>query len=148
MSAIRISLFLCLISTAVLQATEKMTFPQLEEAPMLQKPIRIQIRGFLYETADHLLILADDPDLKSCCVGNASKRHRQVVVQGEVVTGKKYLHAITLEGDLTVDRGQDYPYHLDNATVIPQENSAWSLVAIIAVGLIALFVWRKTTTLR
>lgn len=148
MSAIRISLFLFLISTATLQATERIAFPQLEETTALQKPVRIQIRGFLYETPDHLYILAEEPDLKSCCVGSATKRHRQVVIQGEVATGKKYLNALTLEGDLTANHSHDYPYHLNNAIVIPQENSTWSLVAIAAAILMAFLIWRKTMTLR
>lgn len=79
----------------------------------------IQIRGFLYQTEDKKLILAALPNLKSCCVGTASQRSQQIVVEGDIpaqhIGGKL---PVLLEGLLEQHPQRDFEWLLLESRMI------------------------------
>lgn len=85
----------------------------------------IEIRGFLYKTADSNLILAAEPDLKSCCIGSTSKRHKQLLVSGNVQPEMSEKSPITLQGNLHMDFKEAFPFKLQNANVVGETTKSY-----------------------
>ena len=112
----------------------------------------VQIRGFLYETTDKRLVLAEEPNLKSCCVGSPAKRRRQIVILETTVSGavlegvgqQARSLPITLTGILHIDAKQEFPFSLENPTIVQIETMDPLSILAIAVVLIILFfgVWK------
>jgi hypothetical protein len=86
---LKIFTFFC-ISLCCLSFCQIKTF---EELPAAQGEL-IRIRGFLYRSPENMLILADQPNLKSCCVG---KLKHQIIISGNIGT-ELPLGAVTIEG--------------------------------------------------
>lgn len=42
------------------------------------KDQEVEVRGFLYRSEEGRLVLADEPNLKSCCIGTAKNQHKQL----------------------------------------------------------------------
>lgn len=114
--------------------------------PQAIPPKTIQIKGFLYQNADSQWILAAQPNLKSCCVGNSSKRYQQLLISGSIAQ-ESPSYAITLQGDLYLDPLSPFPNRLENASIVNQENPFSLLFLILgSLGiftLIAAFVWKQ-----
>lgn len=77
----------------------------------------IEIRGFLYESK-YGLILASEPNLKSCCVGGASRREKQLLVENFIDVPRNSAIAVTLKGTLLVDRNHEFPFRLKNVETV------------------------------
>lgn len=103
---------------------------------MLRQNQLIQIRGFLYEANDSTLILSAEPHLKTCCIGRETKKYKQLLVSGNLINEATRENAITLQGNLTTDLNHRYPFQLQNASVI-KENQL-SLVDL-GIGLTLIF---------
>lgn len=58
---------------------------------------RVRMRGFLYRASDDRLILASQPDLKSCCVG---KQKEHVIVEGHLEPQR---NAVLVEGIFVIE---------------------------------------------
>lgn len=105
----------------------------------------IQIRGFLYETQDSHLILAAEPNLKSCCVGNSSKRDKQLLVTGNISKNNTQATPVTLQGHLVIDNQQAFPFRIENAQIIAETNHSYTTligVTSVLVLICALFVFK------
>ncbi len=63
---------------------------------------KIKTRGFLYQNQNGQLVLASQPNLKSCCVGIPSNVQRQLFIQGEI-KGTLPTKVIEVEGILKVE---------------------------------------------
>lgn len=85
------------------------------EAP--QHPVRI--KGFLYANKDSCLILAAEPNLKSCCVGSASNSKRQILIKDIILPS--LTSAIEVEGLLRIDPASFPRFQLENARLIERE---------------------------
>lgn len=112
----------------------------------------IQIRGFLYKTNDSTLILAAEPNLKSCCIGSASKRHKQLLVSGKEEFPLNQNTATTLQGNLQITPNDTFPFRLENARIIPEKNQSKTMLTLIGFILIlmssAFFIWKRKKTLK
>jgi hypothetical protein len=97
-----------------------LTFHELEamvEAP--QHPIRI--KGFLYTNQQAFQILAAEPDLKTCCVGSASNRNRQILLKDAVFPAETSTSVVEVEGLLRIDPASHPRFRLENARLIEHE---------------------------
>jgi hypothetical protein len=114
-----------------------------ENAPVPSQ--RIHIRGFLYQTQDGEVVLAREPDLKTCCVGSESKRQTQLLVVGDVRDKVGQKLAMDLEGTLSHHTSHVFPYHLENTTVLPPQPFAADVVLLGSVVLVLImasfFIW-------
>lgn len=114
--------------------TTPLTFFNLKDAANLDGQL-ITIRGFLYESSESQMILAAEPNLKTCCVGSTSQQQRQLLVTGDINLVNS---AITLKGNLVVSLGDDFPFRLENAVIMPQNDQSYWILGGIVVGLILL----------
>lgn len=81
----KFSIAFILLSSLSILGAEELTFLTLksysqEEIAKSYHGKELQIRGFLYTTASGKTILAATPNVKSCCVGTASKLLQQITV--------------------------------------------------------------------
>ena len=123
---------------------------------LLEKPIdyietiqgkRVEIRGFLYETKQSQAILAAEPNLKSCCVGSEAKKHKQIVVKGDVSSAIDRTTAVNIQGNLKIDLKDPFPFKLENAVIAEGNKQSYGMLAIVLgglllVGLAGIF-WRR-----
>lgn len=85
----------------------------------------VQIRGFVYQDADHRWILSSEPNLKSCCAGSSEKIGQQIVLN-EKPEGFDHTHAVVLKGNFYVDPQWDSNgllkqlYRLENLSIEKQ----------------------------
>lgn len=103
MKYILIYLILLSIPPFLMADVRVLTFEDVEHLDRTSwKPQTVQIRGFLYTSQQlNTMILAAQPDLKSCCVGTESKIEKQIIIKG--IEPFSTLQALTLEGVLTLN---------------------------------------------
>lgn len=94
----------------LLMTTAVLTFHDLndkspEEIVRTYQGKEVEITGFPYKTADGVWILADDPQLKSCCVGSDKKKKSQIVLDGEKGAYPSH-QVLTLLGELNFSDGR------------------------------------------
>lgn len=86
----------------------------------------IKIRGFIYQADNGRVILAEAPDLKSCCVGAQHKVARQLVVTGIEGQATQSTRALVLQGILLREPKEDATgnlvqlYRLDHAKIVSE----------------------------
>lgn len=93
---------------------------------------RVRIRGFLYQAKDGRLILAAEPNLKSCCVAAVAQRKKQIVISGHFNPPQHQASAIVVEGIFSV-HPSDQSYHLTDAHQVV-EDSKWPFLLLILAG--------------
>lgn len=71
----------------------------------------VTIRGFLYQSTDGEWILADQPNLKTCCVG---KKVGQIFLDGDFSEIPTY-KPVSITGTLTLKNDL---YHLENTELV------------------------------
>ena len=123
--------------------TETVTFELLMESdPGKFQQTEIAIRGFLYQSNGQL-ILAAEPNLKSCCVANPTSIKRQIVVVGPDFNSVNTLFAVLLQGVLTVDTQNHFI--LINANIVEQKhnNLIWIFVFLIVI-LLGLYFYKNS----
>lgn len=135
--------FLCLllVYAQLLLASDATTLSihDLEAQAKSLQGQQVLIRGFLY-SGNQKIILASEPNLKSCCVGAENKRSMQLVVLGDIASIPKT--AVTLEGTLSSD---GLNYRLENAVIVKDGFSVKPVLlsASVLFGLFFLFYRRK-----
>lgn len=151
---VTLGLFLFVMFSVSLHGNELVSFDQLKEKN-LQK---ITIRGFLYKSQDGTVILAKEPDLKSCCVGSTKKVLSQLVVLGDMgdLGQNRYGLVVTLKGVLTHKSMTDEQgsvmlrYELTNVTVVKNETfSGYGIVGILLAvlcGIVLILYWKTKKT--
>lgn len=98
---------------------------QLQRQMAIYNHHEVQIRGFLYRDLDNRLVLASEPNLKSCCVGSMQKIAQQVIVEGEFPEPPSSSKAATLQGTFIVDPQWNANgklvqiYRLERAIILP-----------------------------
>jgi hypothetical protein len=158
-----IILLFCLVAFAELRAQDPimlLTFQQLGAVPddVKQKAFKghvpehlkemdgraVSIRGFMYRSENGRLILASEPNLKSCCVGGAAQLGRQIEVEDFASEVEDNGIAVTLHGNFFVAPIKDNKglwqrlYVLQNASLIEGQGSNIVSFLISAVALIVL----------
>ena len=92
----------------------------------------ITIRGFLYRTDDSW-ILAAQPNLRSCCVGQGAAAKNQISVVGFTSDIDNRVSAVELKGTFKIDdRGR---YLLENGSIVQDENHQYRNVLFLILGL-------------
>lgn len=92
----------------------------------------VELRGFLYRSPDGRVILANEPNLKTCCVGSSRKISSQLVVKGDFPSNLPST-AVTMQGHLTHSLVRDdegnliQSYQLTDARVLTDVASGWRL---------------------
>jgi hypothetical protein len=107
----------------------------------------VQIRGFLYRTPQGNLILAAQPDLKSCCVGTGSKVKQQVIVQGAIDPIIQQ-SVVNLQGIFKIDPLYDSDgqlkqfYSLYEAIILPKKalRFPWKILSALVIMLSLLYL--------
>ncbi|MFI5344137.1 MAG: hypothetical protein ACHQUC_07950 [Chlamydiales bacterium] len=139
--SITLCLLLLSVSTGVLQISlEK---PLGEEATAYNERL-VNVRGFLYRHSSGELILASQPNLKSCCVGSQQLVYQQILVHGSL---DPEAQAVTLQGIFKIDpqyndQGQITSlYRLENGEKLKSEHSLlFPILALLGMIGFALFM--------
>lgn len=100
--------FLLTLFLTQLLCGDQISFSDLGEKWADQK---IEIRGFLYRMEEGQLILAAEPNLKSCCVGTAKNRNKQITIKSDDLVPRSTV--VELQGTLIMRDGY---FLLDNAS--------------------------------
>lgn len=96
----------------------------------------VVLRGFLYKKENGEWILADEPSLKTCCVGADHTADRQVILEGKFQ--EAYLHrAVTLKG---IWNKQIDSYHLMKAEFV-EHTSSFTFLKEELIGQSSLIAW-------
>lgn len=91
----------------------------------------IEIKGFLYQREDGLRVLANEPGLKSCCVGSLKFREKQLLIAGDLDAPNSHF-PVTLQGKAVRNMRSENPaedalpaYRLESPIIL-QEKAAGS----------------------
>lgn len=130
------------VSTSLLQISlEK---PIGEEAVDFNNRL-VNVRGFLYHNSSGELILASQPNLKSCCIGSQGLVYQQILVRGKL---DPEAQVVTLQGIFKIDpqhneQGQIIRlYSLENAEKVKSDHFLLfpMLLLVLAFGIIGLAI--------
>jgi hypothetical protein len=100
----------------------------------------VQIHGFLYPAQEGCWILAAEPALKTCCIGNVNKVAQQIFVSGDFPRSSSS-RAVILQGRFVVNPIKDSQghwkqlYQLENAILIEPKKSQWTATSLALGGL-------------
>lgn len=102
----------------------------------------VTLRGFLYQTPEGVWVLSQEPNLKSCCVGSASKVMNQLYVDGnfpDVPAGQ----VVSLSGVFKVDpkytnEGKLTQYYTLSEAAIQQNEYPYSTILWVGIAVILL----------
>lgn len=106
----------------------------------------IEIRGFLYQATDGRWLLAEEPNLKTCCVGASHQATRQVTLHGE---GDSFPigFAVTVQGILhhhpryLADGSLKSLYEMHQPRILPTESQCIPCILILTfIAIAALFL--------
>lgn len=95
----------------------------------LHKPV--VIRGFLYLDSHKQWVLSNEPNLRSCCVGLASKSAQQILLQPFDPIQLKTKRAVAMQGTLELYQGSNYKFLLKNAQLIDSERVTHSNLSLL-----------------
>lgn len=141
-----VTLFLLVAQNFSLDAeTKKLSFTMLEKAPVVKdlSGQEVEVRGFVYESKQGKVVLASQPNLKSCCVGSTKKIRNQIVLLGDLPE-IPLQRAVTVQGYFVTDPtyGEDDEliglYYLKNITLLNDfdDVTIYSLVVFIVIILL------------
>lgn len=107
---------------------------------------RVQIRGFLYATDEGQLVLASEPNLKSCCVASEAKKADQLFISGDILPPNQAGLVVLAEGELVQDEQQRR--WLKEAKLV-ETRSDWKslLLCVILICLGGAIYYKKTSTI-
>lgn len=121
-------LFFLILILAPWLAAESLSIRDLNEG-LADK--QVEIRGFLYRTADHQLVLAGEPNLKSCCVGSEKNQAKQLFITNSAIEPETSVSQ--LSGILRMREGR---FILDNAQKIETPAKDYWILYLAGFGLI------------
>ena len=104
-------------------------------------PGHIEIRGFLYKTNSEALILAEEPNLKSCCVSHIKNREKQIIIKGYRDNRENSSLPIRLSGLLSFSEEQENRLVLNNVLAVQEKNQGVRLglfLFLVVMGLVAI----------
>lgn len=103
---------------------------------------QVKIRGFLYHTQEKGWILASEPNLKSCCLGNPEKINQQIFVS-ETSALRQSNHAVIIEGTFQTEVVEGRRVHqLTNGRILEETKSYWSLGVFGILGIVAFSLYK------
>jgi hypothetical protein len=112
-----------------------------QDLPTTSPEGRVAIRGFLYQTEEGHLILAGEPNLRSCCVASTKNLSKQIIVNdgtGSILIPEQG-YVSMLEGNLIVEgppAHTAYRYYLNEPVKIAESSSHLELFLLLAFGII------------
>lgn len=129
------------------EKVSNISFQELIDCKTPYNGLEVIIRGFIYENAEGIAILADEPNLKTCCIGSLNNHQGQITISGFRLTEKtekteKRHQAVALQGKLFSD-GEGY--RLEQATLIQEIvlPTAMLKILLIIAMLIGIFLKRR-----
>lgn len=133
-------IFLCLSSLHA-EDQQKISFIELSEQ---HKETSVEVRGFLYTTSDGKVLLAPQPNLRSCCVGSPAKIHEQIALldlQKVPITTQ----AVNVQGIFHLDESN--LKSLSKAKLVEQHRGGYHLtiMAVVATLLLTFLFLRRRT---
>lgn len=94
--------------------------------------IPIEIRGFLYRTQEDQLILAPQPNLKTCCIGNPDQLSQQIIISSGTHLPNTQA-AVTLQGYLSKRNNKHITFYQLHEAKIVENDTHTALYVIFAV---------------
>ncbi len=143
-------IFILLWSVSPLSAKPLvLSFDQIGES--LQDGTLIQIRGFLYQRPNGTLILASQPDLKSCCTREGSEVKQQLILKEKGNSLLMQQFAVTLEGIFKIDPQFNLDGQLVQLYVLEQVHlvsqnpffSLWKIMQVVIILILLYFMIRQ-----
>ncbi len=136
-----ILVFLIFSSTLLAEEPSVLTFSLLES----KEPINaldgrmVKVRGFLHQSQDGKWVLADEPELKSCCIGAKEKLSKQIMLQGFIENARAH-QAVDLQGKFHIQKIEEMQtYWMEEPKIIEKPPHVWGSYLILFVSIIALY---------
>lgn len=117
-------------------ANEMVDFQLLREQPEKWDLKTIQVKGFLFQSEQDVWILSQEPNLKSCCVGNKLKQDSQIVLDGNF--NKKRINQVVLIEGVFSSR---QPWKLASSQLIKEARSGFTTIISLIVCVVIVGVW-------
>lgn len=133
--------FLLLLPLTLFANASSLTFDDLISTTLAAPPnnVEIEVRGFLYTAPDGRLILAAEPDLKTCCVGSSLKTQQQIILLGGENLPKTK-RAITLKGTFFYTIQGDMPlYFMKNPVVIEENHRMEFALILLSIAIVSYY---------
>ncbi len=126
--------YLMIIFISITPCLGGITFNELSHVT-LTNPIETEIRGFAYQDGEGRWILAEQPNLRSCCIGSSTKAFNQIYLETEI-TGLESNTPVHLVGTLSMFPTYDGDgklktyYHFAQANRIPSA-TPWATIGCV-----------------
>jgi hypothetical protein len=124
----------------------EISFQKLVDCEIQYDGVETIVRGFVYQATDGVVILAKEPNLKSCCIGSLTNHQGQIMLSGFELSEKSN-RAVAMRGKLYSESG--FGYRMEDAVLLQEEGAfpveTLKIFLIITVLAGALFLqnWRK-----
>src|ERR1700733_9655609 len=127
------------------EKTSEISFQELVDSKTQYNGSEVIVRGFVYETSEGVVVLANEPNLKSCCIGSLANLQRQIVLSG-FKPPEKNNRVIAMQGKLYSER--EFGYRMEDAAMyqeaaLPMKTLRFLLIVAILAGVFILRNWRK-----
>ncbi len=128
--------------------SSQITFEELQSENYFFVPEQpVQIKGFIYQSPENTFILASQPNLKSCCIGNSHQVAQQIFLKGidKISTNQ----IVTVQGILKLQAQEEGKklrqfYILENAEIISQKVLPfWTVIFCFIFIIFSFFVSKK-----
>ena len=113
----------------VKEKVSKISFQELSNCKTQYSGLEVVVKGFVYENREGIAILADEPNLKTCCIGSLNNHPGQIMLSGFRPTEKSH-QVVALQGKLYSD-GQGY--RLEQAALIQEALFPMNTVKILLI---------------
>jgi hypothetical protein len=128
--------FVCFMFIYVsLMGMEELSFDLLERNSASYDGREVTMRGFLYQLQDGQWVLAQQPNLRTCCV----QKNSYVLLNGNGLL-KVTDTAVSIEGIFRTE-GQ---HRIDVAGVVSKNSSIWIIIAAIIAGVIGIIIYVRS----
>jgi hypothetical protein len=119
----------------------EVSFQELADSKTQYNGFEVIVRGFIYQSSDGSVILAKEPNLKSCCVG--PNQRGQIMLSGFHIS-KKSQDVIAVRGKLYNER--QFGYRMEEGVIVPEfafPMKTFLLVFFLSILLGILFLYSR-----
>lgn len=109
---------------------------------MPDKEAHIQIKGFIYTTEEGEQILAEKPNIKSCCLGKNSVKKIKLIPPVQKVS-----EVAMIEGDLQRKDENEIVYTLINAKLVETKSTNLTHLLLLTVAGVVVYLKKRNINL-